>query len=165
MEFVPSPHVPADFKLKGHSRGSASFSSSLFSRLMEDEDDILWTCVCRFCSSTTETWTRSTQDDIKRRRKDKEHNQAIFVFLSPFSACSMICLRAFFRLLALSISCSLDRYVLPSEPDSPLLSTGLEPPLSWLGTEPAGTTWTWRKRKHNICKIHPGIFLLNYLFI
>lgn len=41
-----------------HSRGSASFRSSLFSLLMEDEDDILWTCVCRFCSSTTER-TRS----------------------------------------------------------------------------------------------------------
>lgn len=27
---------------------------------------------------------------------------------SPFSACSMICRRAFFRLLARSISCSLD---------------------------------------------------------
>lgn len=52
----------------------------------------------------------------------------------------MICLRAFFRLLALSISCSLDRYAFPSEPDSPPLSPGLEPPLSWLGSEPAGTT-------------------------
>lgn len=40
--------------LMPHSRGSASFSSSLFSLLMEDEEDILWTCVCRFCSSTTE---------------------------------------------------------------------------------------------------------------
>lgn len=67
-------------------------------------------------------------------------------FLLPFSACSMICLRAFFRLFALSISCSLDRYVLPSEPDSPPLSPGLEPPLSWLGTEPAGTTWPWQEK-------------------
>lgn len=52
----------------------------------------------------------------------------------------MICLRAFFRLLALSISCSLDRYALTSDPDSPPLSPGLEPPLSWLGSDPAGTT-------------------------
>lgn len=59
----------------------------------------------------------------------------------PFSACSMICLRAFFRLLALSISCSLERYVFPSVPDSPPQSLALEPPPSWLGTDPAGTTW------------------------
>lgn len=38
---------------EGNSRGSASFRSSLLSLLMDEEDDILWTCVCRFCSSTT----------------------------------------------------------------------------------------------------------------
>lgn len=56
----------------------------------------------------------------------------------------MICLRAFFRLLARSISCSLDRYVLPSGPAS-------SPPPSWLGTDPAGTTWTWQRNKCSCC--------------
>lgn len=83
--------------------------------------------------------------DISHLNSGHNYDDIIKVFFAgavlPFSACSMICRRAFFRLLALSISCSLERYVLPSEPDSPPLSPGLELPLSWLGTEPAGTTW------------------------
>lgn len=38
---------------QGNLRGSASFRSSLLSLLMDEDEDILWTCVCRFCSSTT----------------------------------------------------------------------------------------------------------------
>lgn len=139
---------------------------------MEDEDGILWTCVCRFCSSTTEInhvgelntahshFNESRHDCVKMNSQTRSTITSSLAvtgedFFSPFSACSMICLRAFFRLLALSISCSLDRYVLPSEPDSPPLSPGLELPLSWLGTEPAGTTWMWqeKKRKHDLAGI------------
>lgn len=83
----------------------------------------------------------------------------------PFSACSMICLSAFFRLFALSISCSLDRYVLSSDPGSLPLSSWLEPPLSWLGTVPAGTTWMKVQVKtYKTCEIGPGMLLFDGFF-
>lgn len=77
----------------------------------------------------------------------------------------MICLSAFFRLFALSISCSLDRYVLSSDPGSLPLSSWLEPPLSWLGTVPAGTTWMKVQVKtYKTCEMGPAMLLFDGFF-
>ena len=64
---------------------------------------------------------------------------------APFSACSMICRRAFFRLLALSMSCS--RLLKgrgtagPSPGESPDEELAPSSPSERGDTEPMGTSW------------------------
>lgn len=50
--------------LKSHSRGSASLRSSLLPLLIDEEEDILCTWVCLFCSSTTDKTRDGTNTEV-----------------------------------------------------------------------------------------------------